>query len=142
MVQGFGALGQASIDYHLEMARRCLASSASERLDPLQCHEEVVEQPQHGSRIAAKIMHLRNLLATLTPVPATTETQCSVFDRFRASVETLWNERREYGARDCIDTQPRLAQQVHVLDPQISRRSLNISSPATSRHRRAGSSRI
>ena len=145
-MQGLGT-GQARIDYHLEMARRCLALSVSQRsllnddLGPLQHHEEGVEQPQHGSRIAAKIVHLQNLIATLTPVPATTEDdQWSVLDRFRASVETLWSDKREHGARDRMDVQTRLVQ-VHV-DPPMSRRSLEFSSTSTPRHRRAGSSRI
>lgn len=56
------------------MAQKCLALSVSHRSllnddGPLQC-EEVVEQPQHGSRIVANIMHLQNLIAALTPVPA------------------------------------------------------------------------
>lgn len=149
MSQVLGAR-QASIDYHLEMAQRCLSLSISQHsllttlsddLYPLQCHEEVVSQPQHGSRIAAKIIHLRNLIATLAPVPATTEAdQCSVFDRFRASVETLWNDRREHGSRDRMDAQPCLVQ-VHV-DPPVSRRSLEFSSTSAPRHHRAGPSRI
>lgn len=148
MSQGLGAR-QASIDYHLEMAQRCLSLSISQRplstlsddLYPLQCLEEVVSQPQHGSRIAAKIIHLRNLIATLTPVPATTEAdQCSVLDRLRAGVETLWSDRREQGSRDPVDVQSRLVQ-AHV-DPPLSRRSLEFSSASTPRHRRAGSSRI
>ena len=137
---------QASIDYHLEMAQKCLALSASHRSllndEPLRC-EEVVEQPQHGSRIAAKIAHLRNLIAALTPVPATTEfevNQSSVFNRFRAGVGTIWNDRREHDARVRMDSQPRLVQ-VHV-DFPMSRRSLEFSSSSTHRHRRAGSSRI
>lgn len=145
-MQGLGAR-QASIDYHLEMARRCLALSVSQRSlwsddlgPPLQCQEEGVEQPQHGSRIAAKIIHLRNLIATLTPVPATTDADQSVFDRFRASVETLLGDRREHGARDRMDAQPRFVQ-VHV-DPPMTRRSLEFSSTSAPRHRRAGSSRI
>lgn len=153
-MQGFGAR-QASIDYHLEMARRCLALSVSTQRsllsdgpDPLlQCHdsEEVVdnaEQPQHGSRIAAKIIHLRNLIATLTPIPATTEVdQYSVFDRFRANVETLWSDKCEHGARERRDTQPRFVRHAHA-DLSMSRRSLEISPTSTPRHRRAGSSRI
>lgn len=140
-MQGLGAR-QAGIDCHLEMARRCLALSTSQRSllsdDPLQCEEG---GEQHGSRIAAKITHLRNMIAALTPVPATTEAeQCSVFDRFRASVETLWNDRREHGARDRMDTQLHLIK-AHV-DPPTSRRSLEFSSASTPRHRRAGSSRI
>ena len=142
-MQGLGAR-QASIDYHLEMARRCLALSGSQRLllndDPHQS-DEAVEQPRHGSRIAAKIIHLQNLIAALTPVPATTEAnQSSVFNRFRSSVETLWNDRREHHARDQIKSQPRFVQ-VH-LDLPTSHPSLDFSSTATSRHRRAGSSRI
>lgn len=139
---------QASIDYHLEMARRCLALSVSQHSlltmngDPLQYEEvEVAEQSQHGSRIAAKTIHLQNLIAALTPVPATTEaSQSSAFDRFRASVEALWNDRRGDGAHeyDRMNSQTRL---VHV-DLAMPRRSLELSSASTHRHRRAGSSRI
>ena len=131
---------QASIDRHLEMARRCLALSNSQRLellndDQLQCEPRVVEQPRQGNRIAAKIAHLQNTIAALTPVPATTEAnQGSVFNRFRSSVETLWNDRREHGARDHMGSHPHLAG-VHGDFPMPNEFS-------TPRHRRTGSSRI
>lgn len=74
------------------------------------------------------------------PVPATTEAdQRSVSDRFRASVEALWSDGPEHGARDRMDSQPQLVQLVNV-GPPVSRLTLEFSSTSTPRHRRAGSS--
>ncbi|KIJ17247.1 hypothetical protein PAXINDRAFT_10096 [Paxillus involutus ATCC 200175] len=100
---------------------------------------DVVEEPQPGSRIAEKIMHIRNLVATLAPVPATTETdQYSIFNLVRASVETLWSDRRESDGYE-VDTPPRRLA-VHI-DPSTFRRSLEFTPTPGRTHRRAGSSR-
>lgn len=60
-MQGLGLGGrQARIDYHPDMAQRCLALLTSQCSllcdDPLEC-KDVVDKPQPGSRIIAKIIH-------------------------------------------------------------------------------------
>ncbi|KAH7889855.1 hypothetical protein F5I97DRAFT_1847999 [Phlebopus sp. FC_14] len=87
---------QAQIDTHLQSVARCLAHPltplAALIMEDTTDSEVLAVEP--GSRIAAKVMHLQNRIATLPSIPATAESdQCSFFDLFFSGVEVRTPER-------------------------------------------------